>query len=37
MAVFWWLCRGLHMTRVSDVFQSPLEQQIVFGRPPSVK
>lgn len=30
MAVFWWLCRGLYMTRVSDGFQLPLEQENVF-------
>jgi hypothetical protein len=31
MAVFWWLCRGLYMTRVSDGFQLPLERDNVFG------
>lgn len=30
MATFWWLCRGLYMTRVSDGFQLPLEQENVF-------
>jgi hypothetical protein len=32
-AVFWWLCRGLYMTRVSDGFQLPLERENVFGDP----
>ncbi len=27
MATFWWLCRGLYMTRVSDGFQLPLERE----------
>ena len=31
MATFWWLCRGLYMTRVSDGFQLPLERENVFG------
>ena len=31
MATFWWLCRGLYMTRVSDGFQLPLERDNVFG------
>lgn len=31
MAVFWWLCRGLYMTRVSDGFQLPLERENVFA------
>lgn len=31
MAIFWWLCRGLYMTRVSDGFQLPLERDNVFG------
>jgi alkylhydroperoxidase family enzyme len=31
MAVFWWLCRGLYMTRVSDGFQLPLERDNVFA------
>ncbi|QEH34396.1 Carboxymuconolactone decarboxylase family protein [Aquisphaera giovannonii] len=43
MAVFWWLCRGLYMTRVSDGFQLPLERENVFrnffppntGQPPA--
>lgn len=30
MAIFWWLCRGLYMTRVSDGFQLPLERENVF-------
>jgi alkylhydroperoxidase family enzyme len=30
MASFWWLCRGLYMTRVSDGFQLPLERDNVF-------
>lgn len=30
MATFWWLCRGLYMTRVSDGFQLPLEHDNVF-------
>ncbi len=25
MSTFWWLCRGLYMTRISDGFQLPLE------------
>lgn len=36
MATFWWLCRGLYMTRVSDGFQLPLENENVF-QDPSVK
>ena len=41
MATFWWLCRGLYMTRVSDGFQLPLERDNVFNdhgqpAPPSV-
>lgn len=31
MALFWWLCRGLYMTRVSDGFQLPLERENVFS------
>ncbi len=31
MSTFWWLCRGLYMTRVSDGFQLPLERENVFG------
>lgn len=34
MATFWWLCRGLYMTRVSDGFQLPLERENVFADPP---
>lgn len=34
MAVFWWLCRGLYMTRVSDGFQLALERDNVFGDVP---
>jgi hypothetical protein len=30
LATFWWLCRGLYMTRVSDGFQLPLERDNVF-------
>lgn len=30
MSLFWWLCRGLYMTRVSDGFQLPLERENVF-------
>ncbi len=30
LATFWWLCRGLYMTRVSDGFQLPLERENVF-------
>jgi hypothetical protein len=33
MSTFWWLCRGLYMTRISDGFQLPLEQENVFGDP----
>ena len=33
MATFWWLCRGLYMTRVSDGFQLPLERENVFQSP----
>jgi alkylhydroperoxidase family enzyme len=33
MATFWWLCRGLYMTRVSDGFQLPLERENVFQPP----
>ena len=33
MATFWWLCRGLYMTRVSDGFQLPLEHENVFMDP----
>jgi alkylhydroperoxidase family enzyme len=31
MAVFFWLCRGLYMTRVSDGFQLQLESTNVFA------
>jgi alkylhydroperoxidase family enzyme len=31
MSIFFWLCRGLYMTRVSDGFQLPLERENVFG------
>ncbi|MDX1966274.1 MAG: hypothetical protein SFV23_03785, partial [Planctomycetaceae bacterium] len=31
LATFWWLCRGLYMTRVSDGFQLPLERENVFN------
>ena len=42
LATFWWLCRGLYMTRVSDGFQLPLERENVFAdydakRPASTK
>jgi alkylhydroperoxidase family enzyme len=30
-AAFWWLCRGLYMTRVSDGFALPLERDNVFA------
>ncbi len=30
MSIFWWLCRGLYMTRISDGFQLPLERENVF-------
>ncbi len=30
MATFWWLCRSLYMTRVSDGFGLPLERDNVF-------
>jgi alkylhydroperoxidase family enzyme len=30
-ATFWWLCRGLYMTRVSDGLQLPLERENVFN------
>jgi len=30
MSLFWWLCRGLYMTRISDGFQLPLERENVF-------
>ena len=35
MSTFWWLCRGLYMTRISDGFQLPLERENVFGKAPS--
>ena len=35
LATFWWLCRGLYMTRVSDGFQLPLERENVFAPPKS--
>lgn len=34
MSTFWWLCRGLYMTRISDGFQLPLERENVFGDAP---
>lgn len=37
MATFWWLCRGLYMTRVSDGFQLPLERENVFADPATRK
>lgn len=37
MATFWWLCRGLYMTRVSDGFQLPLERENVFSGTPAPK
>jgi hypothetical protein len=37
MATFWWLCRGLYMTRVSDGFQLPLERENVFAPPRAAK
>jgi hypothetical protein len=30
-AAFWWLCRGLYMTRISDGVQLPLERDNVFA------
>ena len=33
MGLFWWMCRGLYMTRISDGFQLPLERDNVFGSP----
>ena len=30
MGIFWWLCRGIYMTRISDGFQLPLERDNVF-------
>lgn len=30
LSIFWWLCRGLYMTRISDGFQLPLERENVF-------
>ena len=33
MYTFWWLCRGLYMTRISDGFQLPLERDNVFESP----
>jgi alkylhydroperoxidase family enzyme/thiol-disulfide isomerase/thioredoxin len=33
MFTFWWLCRGLYMTRISDGFQLPLERENVFADP----
>lgn len=30
LSLYWWLCRGLYMTRVSDGFQLPLERENVF-------
>ena len=35
MSTFWWLCRGLYMTRISDGFQLPLERENVFGEAPT--
>ena len=34
MGIFWWMCRGLYMTRISDGFQLPLERENVFGAHP---
>ncbi len=31
LAIFFWLCRGLYMTRVSDGFQLQLESDNVFA------
>ena len=31
MAIFFWLCRGLYMTRVSDGFALQLESDNVFA------
>jgi hypothetical protein len=30
MAIFFWLCRGLYMARISDGFRLPLERDNVF-------
>jgi hypothetical protein len=35
MALFWWMCRGLYMTRISDGFQLPLERENVFATTPA--
>ena len=38
MGLFWWMCRGLYMTRISDGFQLPLERDNVFAEPaPTLK
>ncbi len=37
MATFWWVCRGLYMTRISDGFQLPLERENVFQNAPPVR
>ena len=37
MFTFWWLCRGLYMTRISDGFQLPLERDNVFADHPPKK
>ena len=37
MSTFWWLCRGLYMTRISDGFQLPLERENVFDHRPTTK
>ncbi len=31
MGLFWWMCRGLYMTRISDGFQLNLERENVFS------
>jgi alkylhydroperoxidase family enzyme len=31
LSLYWWLCRGLYMTRISDGFQLPLERENVFS------
>lgn len=35
MSIFFWLCRGLYMTLISDGFQLPLERENVFAPPPA--
>jgi alkylhydroperoxidase family enzyme len=37
MSIFFWLCRGLYMTRISDGFQLSLERENVFASPPHLQ